>query len=157
MQCCHIQLIIITIQWTVIKARFHLGPKCRGNNQKREKYECSARHEYWPEVTLCGWHDVKNQWQSNLISTISSNWILMSSQPHRVTSGQPNSGHKRIHISKTLLTYISILRQVSLQSNHFADIHKHQTQIFEELVPSTLPLLKEHTRLGQAGIVDHSV
>ena len=30
----------------------------------------------------------------------SSNWILMSCQPHRVTSGQSNSGHKQIHISK---------------------------------------------------------
>ena len=36
-------------------------------------------------------------------------------------------------------------------------IHKHQTQIFEELVPSVLPLLKEHIRLGHAGIVDHSI
>ena len=39
-------------------------------------------------------------------------------------------------------------------------IHKHQTQIFEELVnlvPSILPLLKEHTRLGHADIVDQSV
>ena len=29
----------------------------------------------------------------------SSNWILMSCQPHRVTSGQSNSGHKQIHVS----------------------------------------------------------
>ena len=35
--------------------------------------------------------------------------------------------------------------------------HKHQTQIFEELVPSILPLLKEHINLGHAGIVDNSV
>ena len=27
----------------------------------------------------------------------------------------------------------------------------------EELVPSVLPLLKKHIRLGHAGIVDHSV
>ena len=27
----------------------------------------------------------------------------------------------------------------------------------EELVPSVLPQLKKHTRLGHAGIVDHSV
>ena len=30
----------------------------------------------------------------------SSNWILMSCQPYRVTPGQSNSGHKQIHISK---------------------------------------------------------
>ena len=33
-------------------------------------------------------------------SSSSSNWILMSCQPYRVTSGQSNSGHKQIHISK---------------------------------------------------------
>ena len=36
-------------------------------------------------------------------------------------------------------------------------IHKHQTNLFEELAPSILPLLKEHIRLGDAGVVDHSV
>ena len=30
-------------------------------------------------------------------------------------------------------------------------------KIFEELVPLVSPLLKKHIRLGQAGIVDHSV
>ena len=30
----------------------------------------------------------------------SSKWILMSCQPYRVISGQSNSGHKQIHISK---------------------------------------------------------
>ena len=75
----------------------------------------------------------------------SSNWTLMSCQPHRVTSGQSNSGHKQIHISK-LFSYISTLCQVYLQNQ---SLHKHktsQTQIFEELVPSVLPLLKEHIR-----------
>ena len=32
---------------------------------------------------------------------------------------------------------------------------KHR--IFQELVPSVLPLLKKHIMLGHAGIVDHSV
>ena len=36
-------------------------------------------------------------------------------------------------------------------------MHKYQTQISEELVPSILPLLKEHIRLGHTGIVDRSV
>ena len=34
-------------------------------------------------------------------------------------------------------------------------IHKHHTQIFEEVVPQILPLLEEHGWLGHAGIVDH--
>ena len=95
----------------------------------------------------------------------SSNWILMSCQPHRVTSGQSISGHKQLHISK-LLSYIyqpSSLSSQSTKTNHFANIeHNVYTNIrhkFSELVPSILPLLKEHIRLGHAGngIVDHSV
>ena len=40
----------------------------------------------------------------------SSNWILMSCQPHRVTPGKSNSGHKQIHISKLFShNYISTL------------------------------------------------
>ena len=35
-------------------------------------------------------------------------------------------------------------------------VHKHLTQMFEELVPSVLPLITEHIRLGHAGIVHHS-
>ena len=30
-------------------------------------------------------------------------------------------------------------------------------KIFEELVPSVLPLLKKHIRLGHAGIEDYSI
>ena len=90
----------------------------------------------------------------------SSNWILMSCQPHRVTSGQSDSGHKKIHISK-LFSYISTLCQVNLHNQslhkHNTYIHKHQTQIFKELFPSILPQLKEHLRLGHAGIINHSV
>ena len=36
----------------------------------------------------------------------SNNWILMSCQPHRVTSGQSNSDHKQIHTSKLLFSCI---------------------------------------------------
>ena len=86
----------------------------------------------------------------------------MSCQPHRVTPGQSNSGHKQIHISK-LFSHICQPSVKSIyKTNHFTNmkdtyIHKQQTQIFEEPVPSILPLLKEHTRLGHAGIVDHPV
>ena len=99
-----------------------------------------------------------SEWNSS--SSSSTNWILMSCQPHRVTSGQSNLGHKQTHISKLF----SHIYQPSVKSvyktNHFTNktyIHKHQTQIFKDLVPSILPLLKEHIRLGHAGIVDHSV
>ena len=37
------------------------------------------------------------------------------------------------------------------------NIHKHQTNFFEELIPSVLPLLKKQIRLRQTGIVDHSI
>ena len=45
------------------------------------------------------------------------------------------------------------MTQIYIKQN----IHKHRTQIFEELVPSVSLLLKKHIRLGHAGIVDHSV
>ena len=98
----------------------------------------------------------------NTKNNSSSNWILMSCQAHRVTSGQSNSVHKQIHISKLFShIYISTLCQVNLQNQSFPKhktyIHKHQTQFFEELDPSIIPLLKEHIRLGHAGIINHSV
>ena len=84
----------------------------------------------------------------------------MSCQPHRVTSGQSNSGHKQIHISKLF----SHIYQPSVKSvyktNHFKNTKHTYTnirQIFKELVPSILPLLKEHIRLGHAGIVNKQV
>ena len=80
----------------------------------------------------------------------------MTCHPHRVTSGQSNSGHKQIHSSKLF----SHIYQPSVKSiyktNHFANI-KHTYTNIEELVPSVLPLLKEHIRLGHAGIVNHSI
>ena len=88
---------------------------------------------------------------------ISSNRILMSCQPHRVTSGQSNSGHKQMHISK-LFSQICIdplsgrsTKPITSQTCVYANI----TQNFEELFPSILPLLS--TRLGHAGIIDHSI
>ena len=47
------------------------------------------------------------------------------------------------------------------RSQHKLTYNKTYTKIkqnfFKELVPSVLPLLKKHIRLGHAGIVDHSV
>ena len=62
-------------------------------------------------------------------SSNSSNWILMSCQPHRVTSGQSNSGHKQIHISKLF----SHIHQPSVKSiyktNHFTNTKLIYTNI----------------------------
>ncbi len=52
---------------------------------------------------------------------------------------------------------ISTLCQVKLENQslhkHKTYIHKRQIQIFEELVPLILPLLKEHIRLGHANLL----
>ena len=45
------------------------------------------------------------------------------------------------------------MTQIDIKQN----IHKHRTQNFVELVPSVSPLLKQHIRLGHAGIVNYSV
>ena len=110
-------------------------------------------------------HTVYDDTTQSYYNSSSSNWIVMSCQPHRVTSGQSNSGHKQIHISKFFShRYINPLSSQSTTPNDQSlckhktyIIHKHQTQISEELVPSILSLLKEHIRLGHASIVDHSV
>ena len=72
----------------------------------------------------------------------------MSCQPHRVTSGQSNSGHKEINISK-LFSLSLPPPSLSLshththyKTNHFANINiqtRTSDTIFEDLVPSILP------------------
>ena len=63
------------------------------------------------------------------VNTSSSNWILMSCQPHRATSGQSNSGQKQIHISKLF----SHIYQPSVKSiyktSHFTNIKRTYTNI----------------------------
>ena len=54
---------------------------------------------------------------------------------------------------------ISKLFYIDLYKPFIKSIHKtnpYATQIFRELVPAILLLLKEHIRLGYADIVDHS-
>ena len=90
----------------------------------------------------------------------SSNWILMSCQPHMVTSGHSNSGHKQIHISKLFLHIYKHSVKSVYKTSHFANIKHTYTNIrhkFLKSVPSILPLLKEHIRLGHAGIINHSI
>ena len=59
----------------------------------------------------------------------SSNWILMSCQPHRVTSGQSNSGHKQIHISKLFSRIYQPSVKSIYKTNHFANIKHTHTNI----------------------------
>ena len=96
---------------------------------------------------------------SSISSSSSSNWILMSCQPHSVTPGQSNSGHKQIHIflNSSHIHINPLSNQSTKPITSQVYIHKSQTHIFVELVSSVSPLLKEHIRLGHAGIVDHSV
>ena len=112
-------------------------------------WQQAAHTTYQPSSPSCSTRAIQKS------SSSGSNWILMSRQPHRVTSGKSNSGHKQIHISK-LFSHIYIYQpfvksiyKTNWQSfhKHKTYIHKHQTIFFEELVPSILPLLKEHIRL----------
>ena len=73
--------------------------------------------------------------QNGISSSSSSNWILMSCQPHRVTSGQSNSGYDYnflntyIHISKLFShIYQSSVKSV-YKTNHFANIKHAYTNI----------------------------
>ena len=57
-----------------------------------------------------------------ILAKLISNWILVPSQPHRVTSQQSYSGHKQLHISQLFL-YITLC-EVSPQ-NHSANIKQN--------------------------------
>ena len=50
-----------------------------------------------------------------------SNWILMSCQPHRVTSGQSNSSYKQMHISQ----FFSYIYKPFVKNQ---SLHKHKTK-----------------------------
>ena len=61
----------------------------------------------------------------------------------------------------TQVIKLQIINKPQNQSRHKFTHNKTYTNIehniFEEVVPSASPLLKKHTRLGHAGIVDYSV
>ena len=71
-----------------------------------------------------------------LLSSSSSNWILMSCQPHRVTSGQSNSGHKQIHISKLFSHIYQPSVKWIYKTNHFANIKHTYTNIRHKFLKS---------------------
>ena len=81
-------------------------------------------------VCVCACMCVRVRMGVRVCETSSScNWILMSCQPHRVTSGQSNSGHKQRNISKLFShIYISTLCQVNLQNQ---SLHKHKKSIYK--------------------------
>ena len=63
---------------------------------------------------------------------------ILSRSESSLACSQVNPQNQSLHVYKTY-------------------IQKYQTQFLKELVPSKLPLLKEHTGLGHDGIVDDSV
>ena len=89
------------------------------------------RHMLLPHhVMLNGWGWVVGG------SSSSSNWILMSCQPHRVTSGQSNSGHKQTHTSK-LFPHIHQPSAKSIyNTNHFANTKHTSTNIIHNFLKS---------------------
>ena len=80
-----------------------------------------------PEIERGGRERRQRWWRVS--STSSSNWIWMSCQPYRITSGQSNSGHKQIHVSK-LFSHIYQLSVKSIyKTNHFANMKRTYTNI----------------------------
>ena len=63
------------------------------------------------------------------IGSSTSNWILMSCQPHRVTSGHSNSGHKQIHISKLFPRIYQPSVKSIYKTNHFTNMKHTHTNI----------------------------
>ena len=81
------------------------------------------------EVFSVSLHALTLQPAMSSSSSSSSNWILVSCQPHRVTSGQSNSGHNQIHISKLFShIYQSSVKSI-YKTNPFANIKHTYTNI----------------------------
>ena len=73
-------------------------------------------------------------------------------KPQRITSGLKQTS---IHLLFTLHTNFPSTTKSVLTQIYKQNVCTHT--IFQEFVPSVLPPLKQHTRLGHAGIADHSV
>ena len=78
-----------------------------------------------------------------------------------VTSGQTKSVMRKFTFQNA--SHMLTFSQASPQSQslrkrkNIAYVYIHQKKLLEELVPSLIPLLKEHIRLGHADTVDHSI
>ena len=57
---------------------------------------------------------------------------------------------------ENIQTFSHVNPKTSPHANIKQNTRTQTTHLFEELVPSLLPMLKEHIRLGQAGIINHS-
>ena len=70
----------------------------------------------------------------------------MSCPPHRVTSGQSNSGHKQIHISKLFSHIYQPSVKSIYETNHFANIHTQTSDTnFRRVSPFNItPVKRTH-------------
>ena len=88
-------------------------------------------------------------------------WYFEPSQPQRITSGLNKLQFLLFTLHTGHQTTNSLKKKKKNQSWHKFTYNKTDTnvkhKIFKELVPSVLPLSKQHIRLGHAGIVDHSI
>ena len=83
----------------------------------------------------------------------SCNHILTSCQTHRVTSRQSNS----VISKRTFQTLYQVNPYTKPMLIQTQNMHTQTSNTNIQTVPSVLPLLNEHIRLGHAGIVDHSL
>ena len=92
------------------------------------KYWAIPAMGLWAHVNCGDEHSQATLDQHKVIgsSSTSSNWVLMSCQPYRVTSGQSNSGHKQKKISNIFsrMIYVSTLCRVNIQNQ---SLRKHDT------------------------------
>ena len=81
-------------------------------------------------------------------SSSSSKWILMSCQPHRVTTGQSNSGHMQICIYKLFSHNYQPSVKSIYKTNHFANIklaYKNIRHKFRRVTPFNItPVKRAH-------------
>lgn len=96
-------------------------PQGQGITSPQNKYSNTAttgRENLSQYSALHCAHEHSTKTDSYLVS----NWILISCQLHRVTSGQWNSGHKQIHISKLFSSVDPLLGKSNQQAR---SIHKY--------------------------------
>ena len=89
---------------------------CWGTTRSERSLTFTAQLHLPAQDLFCANLRVQLHLPALYLSSSSSNWILMACQPHRVTSGQSNSGHKQIHISKLFSHIYIYINPLSSQS-----------------------------------------
>ena len=86
-------------------------------------------------------------------------WHFEPRQPRTITSGLKTMFNLSpvYAASKSSHNKLSKNHKISPDTNLQKTYTKIKHRIFEELVPSVLPLLKKHVRLGHTGIMHHSI